>query len=132
MAPELPHLSGIVSVRRLPGIPPELLINYGKLIQEIIKTNKLTPVSRMEVMGMAAKSTRSASVLSEGDDWWSKWGGMKMAHLHYAGEVYTLNAAQWEQFSSTIMKDFSKKLASAKTISFNEFVEVVDAVSGIR
>jgi hypothetical protein len=126
------RLAGIPYIRRWPGIPPEILVNYGDLIQEIIKVNKLTPVSRLEAIGgMTTRSTATASTLNDHIEWWWKYGGMKAAHLHYAGEVYALNSAQWEQFSSAIVKDFSKKLAGSKNISYNELVEVVDAVSGI-
>jgi hypothetical protein len=131
MAQELQNrLAGIPLIRRWPGLPPEILINYGPQIQEMVKANKLIPVSKNEAMGAGIKAAAAVTTI-DSDLWWWKNGGMKMAHVHYAGEVYALNNAQWEQFSSSILKDFSKKLVSAKSISFNEFADVAEAVAGI-
>jgi hypothetical protein len=113
--------------RKWAGFPPEILINYGPIIQEIIKGNKLTPVSALPSMGAAVKASTRTIDVSSFVDWWWKYGGMKAWHLHYAGEVYALNEAQWQQFSSTVIKDFAKKLTASKSISFDNFVKIADA-----
>jgi len=125
------HLGGIPIIRRFPGLPPEILVNYGALIQETIKANKLTPVSKLDVMAPVAKAAEPTMMMYDWADWWWKWGGMKAAHLHYHGEVYALNEAQWREFSSKIVTDLSKKLAGAKNISFTEFGKVADAVNEV-
>lgn len=124
------RLVGIPIIRRWPGLPPEILVNYGLQIQEIIKANKLVPVSKMEAVGVNTRAAPAASTM-DADVWWWKNGGLKIAHVHYAGEVYVLDRAQWDQFSSMVLKDFAKKLSAAKTVSFNEFTDVAEAVTGL-
>jgi hypothetical protein len=116
---------------RLGGIPVELLINYKKLILDIIKTNNLSPVSKLESVGPVTRSTTAKVIIDDPDPWWWKYGGMRAAHLHYAGEVYVLDEAQWKKFSTTVMADFATKLTKAKNISFSELVNLSDAVSEI-
>lgn len=113
--------------RKWAGFPPEILINYGSIIQEIIKGNKLTPVSALPSMGAVVKTPTRTVDVSSAVDWWWKYGGMKAWHLHYAGEVYALDEAQWQQFSSTVIKDFARKLTDSKSISFDKFVKIADA-----
>jgi hypothetical protein len=127
---------------RFPGIPPEILINYASLIQEIIKTNRITPVSKIPAVSgvmerpqqMAtrlAKTTTLSQPLSDSIDWWWKYGGIRAAHLHFGDDVYMLDETQWQTFSTGVLKDFAKKLNRVKGISFNQFVEVADAVNEI-
>lgn len=125
----IPHLGGIPIIRRFPGLPPEILINYGNIVQETIKGIK--PVSKLEAMTPLAKTADANVAMADYTEWWWKNGGMKMAHLHYRGEVYALNEAQWKEFSSKIMMDFSKKLAGAKNVSFNEFSAVANAMNEV-
>jgi hypothetical protein len=128
--------------RRFPGIPPEILINHSSLIQEIIKSNKLTPVSQVEAVSTrimspqalparAARQAAPALALNDAVDWWWKYGGMKAAHLHYGEDVYILNESQWQSFASGVMKDISARLQRAKSISFEQFLDVTDGVRTI-
>jgi len=128
---------------RFPGIPPEILINYGSLIQEIIKVNKLIPVSKIEavktrvmvdaqpIATRSANQTTTAMSLNTGIDWWWKYGGMKVPHLHFGDDAYILNEAQWQTFTTGVMKDVTRKLTKAKNISFDQLVHVADAANEI-
>lgn len=58
-------------------------------------------------------------------------GGMRTPHLHYNGDIYILTKEQWKQFSSQILKDFSKKLAETSTISFEQLMELSDTVNSV-
>ena len=129
---------------RFPGIPPEILINYSGLIQQLVKEGKLIPISKMEsvrtrVMAgpqpepptLPVKTTALSIPLSNTVDWWWKYGGIRAPHLHYGEEVYTLNETQWQAFSSTVLRDVAKKLNRAKNIGFDQFVNVANATNEI-
>jgi hypothetical protein len=58
-------------------------------------------------------------------------GGIRAPHLHYNGEIYLLNKEQWNEFSGGIIKEFSKKLAETKNVSFNQLMELSDVMSEI-
>ena len=64
-------------------------------------------------------------------DWWWRYGGIRVPHLHYAGEAYLLDEKQWQTFSSTVMEDITKKLSAARSISFDHFVNVAGPASEI-
>ncbi len=127
-----------------PGIPPEILINYRDLIQSIIKENKLTPVSKMDsaitrIMlnpqplppKQATRSTAASLPLNDTVDWWWKYGGIRIPHIHYGEDVYALDEKQWQVFTSTVMRDVTKKLTGAKNISFDQFVNVANAANEV-
>jgi hypothetical protein len=49
-------------------------------------------------------------------------GGLKNPHLHYQGNVYLLDDAQWSKFTTPILKELSTKLTSSPSISFDGLV----------
>ena len=137
---QLSRLARIPPIIRYPGLPPDILVNFSKLIQDIIRSNKLIPVSKLEVDAPATRSASgartslrsapaAAASLNDSIDWWWKYGGMKSPHLHFNGDVFALNETQWQAFSSAVLKDFSRKLAGAKTIGFDQLIDVSDAVN---
>jgi hypothetical protein len=50
-------------------------------------------------------------------------GGLKNPHLHFKGNVYLLDDAQWNKFSAPILKELSTKLTSLPSISFDGLVD---------
>jgi hypothetical protein len=59
-------------------------------------------------------------------------GGIRVSHLHYKGEVYLLNARQWETFSKKVIADALVKLANVKAVSFDNLVQFAGAVEGMH
>jgi hypothetical protein len=58
-------------------------------------------------------------------------GGMKGPHLHFKGEVFVLNAEQWQSFTGEIMKDLQTKLSKARAVSFEQVRELSEAIDKI-
>ncbi|MEN8135814.1 MAG: hypothetical protein ABFS18_09825 [Thermodesulfobacteriota bacterium] len=58
-------------------------------------------------------------------------GGIRTPHIHFRGDVFLLNSKQWHEFSSTIIKDIQERLANAKSISFEQVMELSEATSSL-
>ncbi len=63
--------------------------------------------------------------------WDPRFGGMRMPHLHYNGEIYALNAEQWAEFSNTAVASLAGKLGKAKGIAFENLMDVSKAIAGV-
>ena len=130
---------------RYPGIPPEILITYGDLIQKMVKEYNLTPMSKIDSVrtrvmfnpqpeppgDINIRRSPMPATLNNSIDWWWKYGGIRAPHFHYGEDVYALDQRQWQEFSATVMKDISTKLTHAKSIGFDQFVNVANAVNEI-
>jgi len=58
-------------------------------------------------------------------------GGMRMPHLHYAGEIYTLNEAQWAEFSKGALAALTEKLGKAQRVRFEDVMQLTESAAGI-
>ena len=58
-------------------------------------------------------------------------GGIRVAHLHYKGDVYLLTPEQWKEFSAGIIKGFQEKLAKVSSIGFEQIMEISEAIGGL-
>jgi hypothetical protein len=58
-------------------------------------------------------------------------GGMKMPHLHYAGEIYILNEAQWAEFSKGAVSALAERMNKAQRVRFDDVMQLSEAVAGI-
>ena len=113
----------------------DFFIGYADLIAKFIEANRLKPVSAnvnlspdIKMKEMKAAGTAGSLYLIP---WWYK-GGKKFAHLHYAGEAYLLNEKQWQEFSTQVVADMSKKVAASRSVSFTGMLDLADAVSGMK
>ena len=112
------------------GVPSDYWLTHFKEIGAIIDKYKLTPVHQ-EALGIGVKqfSTEGGGRLV--DAIYDIRGGRKTPHLHYKGELYILNAAQWSELTKPVLEDFGKRIASAKTVSFESFMNVYEAAESI-
>lgn len=112
------------------GIPADLWLSKEAMIGKFIKDNKLKAVDQAS-LGAAVATTRSAAAPEKAisiDSLIDPRGGRKTPHLHYKGELYLLDKAQWEKFTRPILKELSAQLASVETIPFENMVEVSQAI----
>jgi hypothetical protein len=56
-------------------------------------------------------------------------GGMRMPHLHYAGEIYILSEGQWADFGKTAMKALVEKMGKMQKITFENVMQVSEALA---
>ena len=62
--------------------------------------------------------------------WPGFWGGIRTPHLHYNGDIYLLNAEQWNRFTTPVLKKLGEKIGSSQSISFDTFLDVSNSVPG--
>ena len=119
--------SEILRWKWLWGLPRPIWYTHEKFVKSFIEENKLKPIlgerAAMEHIGRERAIDIKYLIDIR--------GGKRTPHLHYRGDLYLMDAGQWKQFSNTIVKDLSKKLAAAKTVNFEQFMEVADAVGAI-
>jgi hypothetical protein len=58
-------------------------------------------------------------------------GGMRMPHLHYAGEIFILNEGQWAEFSKSAVSALAEKMGKAQKVTFESVMQVSDAIAGM-
>ena len=61
----------------------------------------------------------------------NKFGGLRMPHLHYNGDIYVLDKKQWNEFSRKIIEGFKSKLANAKSINPDQMVKISETIHEI-
>ncbi len=107
--------------------------SIGKFIQE----NKLTPIPQTQMPAFAgerpvesAQVARIAFPLIKVPDSDIR-GGIRVAHLHFEGKVYILKDEQWAKFSTKIISDCKAKLANVHAVSFDQGMELAEAVQSL-
>jgi len=56
-------------------------------------------------------------------------GGIRVPHLHFKGELYLLTREQWKTFAGDAINSFQDKMGQANAISFNQLMEISEAVN---
>lgn len=57
------------------------------------------------------------------------YGGMRVPHLHFQGNVYLLNDRQWRDFSGQVLESLNKKLSAAQAVAFDDVIDVAEVVN---
>jgi hypothetical protein len=109
------------------GMKDFWIIN-SSLIEQTIKEQGLKPLPPeapvAREMPLVPMEEKAAPIIWHGPI----YGGMRIAHLHFKGQIYPLNEDQWRKFSATVIKGFQAKLARANNVSFEHVMEISDAV----
>jgi hypothetical protein len=128
------NMSGIMSSIEMwkwrAGGLRDFWLTNAEQVGKFIDSNKLKPISQ-ESMEMRTAGTEKATEGSMLLQWWWKAGGIRVAHLHFEGNIYLLNANQWKAFSSTIIKEFGRKLSEAGTVNYGNLMNIADAMSEV-
>lgn len=116
------------------GWPGPWIINEAR-VRKFIELNKLNPVSQESIQTRALELETKAGreIKSQINPIYiiDPRGGMRNPHLHYKGKIYLLDSKQWNKFSGEIVKEFSKKLAAANSVTYEQLVELSDVMNGI-
>jgi hypothetical protein len=122
----------------LRGIPADLWLQHGRIVEGFIKEQKLKPVdpkflvTKLEVLTAEPQAVASATATAKARlNPIDIRGGIRIAHLHFQNNVYLLDAAQWKAFSGKVLEQFSAKLSKASTVSFDQLLDLSDAVDSI-
>ena len=105
------------------GIPADCWLGEEELIGKFITANKLKAAGKVAA-GVAKSTAKAISI----DNIIDPRGGRKTPHLHFKGDIYLLDAKQWREFSTPVLKEMSARLAAVRSIPFESFIEVSQAV----
>jgi hypothetical protein len=125
------------------GRPADIWLSHSVLVNKLIKQFKLKPLavesypsmpamdaSMIEETAMMSTRTKAATIMPPKLRWPRPFpGGLRIPHVHYGADVYLLNQTQWKDFSTSVLRDVSKRISSAKEISFEQVVELSEAVN---
>jgi len=107
-------------------------VSQVDVIERFIKAagNELTQirVAAQSPVKLEAKAEAPATV-GKVILWDPTRGGMRMPHLHYAGEIYILNESQWATFSKSAMKALADKLGKVQKVSFENVMQVSETLA---
>jgi hypothetical protein len=97
------------------GNSPYFVKNQTK-IAAFIQKNQLTPskIGYIKVTAPKAAAPPASFTPFRGTP------GIPVFHLHYKGEIYLLDKAQWGEFSKMIIADSKANIENAKELSFEE------------
>jgi hypothetical protein len=101
--------------------------------QELVKVRVAgqAPVAMEQPVAAAAHTGTVTPRESKVLIWDPRFGGMRMPHLHYRGEIYALNPEQWTEFSKMAVTSLAGKLGKAEKITFETLMDVSKAVAGM-
>jgi len=112
------------------GIPAPIWLKNIDMISAFISQNKLKPVppeslpNIQTVQAETAGQAKAALVI----DRRPYPGGIRIAHLHFRGELYLVKEELWRDFSGRIIKDFQAKLSNVKSVGFEDVMELSESV----
>jgi hypothetical protein len=108
-------------------------VSQVDMIERYIKTagNELIRihVAAQSPVGLEAKTGAPAAAAGKAIIWDPTRGGMRMPHLHYAGEIYILNESQWATFSKSAMKALTDNLGKVQKVTFENVMQVSEALA---
>lgn len=102
------------------GGPRDIWVKNEKMLGELIAKWKLQPYA-------AQAGKNKAFMYDPGIR-----GGIRMAHLHAKGNIYLVDEKQWKDFSGRVIRDFQAKLEKAQSVSFEQLMDISEAVEGVR
>jgi hypothetical protein len=97
-----------------------LMANRQELIQKFVTANKLAPFIQ----------PKFDPILQHHWPVWFKWGVIG-PHLHLNDKVYMLDDANWNKFTKTLFDDFKVKLDKAKSVSFNDALNLSNSIDAL-
>lgn len=121
------------------GIPADIWIKHIDIIESIIKKGQaklinevfLPPINEIAGAVNPAVATREAAPKATAAKQILKIpfpGGIRFAHFHYKGDVYRVSPEGWQQFSKGVVEGMMQKLGSAKSVSFEQVMELSGSI----
>ena len=94
-----------------------------------VKAELLEPALRPSEVTAPQVELRAAATPAAAWDRGGRYGGMRIPHFHYAGQVYLLNEQQWAAFSEKVLSGVKEKLAATHKVGYDELMGVADAAA---
>jgi hypothetical protein len=116
------------------GIPVPIWLNRMEMIKAFIKENDLKPAD-LETLPITPFMNQAAGAeLAERAPkvrWPGFPGGIRIPHLHYRGDIFLLKEEVWQNFSTGLVKDLQGRLGKAKSVSFEQAMEISEAIDSL-
>jgi hypothetical protein len=128
---ELERQAIIRAMQRTPinGKYYELWNQHAAEIGRFVKEQKLQQVTIVEEHAAVGAAPAKIARTDAGIYWWSKWGGMKAPHAHYADGIYAMTREQWATFTKNVTTTLVTQLQGAGQVSYAGFMEATDAIA---
>jgi hypothetical protein len=108
------------------GLPNPLWLQHSDLVKSFVDASKLQKVAP----GSLPMFELQNPIQGKPPLWPRPFpGGIRIPHLHFDGEVYTLTADQWKDFSSKVVRDLKDKIAKVNTVSFSQVLDLAEGVA---
>lgn len=116
----------------------DLWVHDVSMVRDFIKHHKLEAIGKEEML--ARKRVLDAPVMAVPVATEAHpgliprigyTGGMRAPHLHYDGEIYSLDRAQWREFSERTLHTLHERLAEVKKVGFEQLMKLSEAVSSV-
>ncbi len=126
------NLGFLLRPRPLPGPYPIFLAKSADIIKGAVSKYQLKPSSLTTPIETYLSMSQPSQMAEAGV---AKIrihnirGGLRIPHLHYEDKIYLLSDEQWKEFSGQVIAQVQEKLANAKTVSFEQLMEVSEAVN---
>ena len=119
------------------GIPADIWIKHVDIIEGIIKKGQaklineafLPPINEIAGAVNQVAATREAAPKAAKQILKIPFpGGIRFAHFHYKGDVYRVSPEGWQQFTKGVVEGMVQKLGSAKSVSFEQVMELSGSI----
>jgi hypothetical protein len=105
----------------------EFWVSQINVIEQFMKTagKELIQINEAAhgAVRQEAKAASGKAIL-----WDPTRGGMRMPHIHYAGEIYILNEKQWEDFSKLAMQSLTEKMGRMQKVPFEKVMQIAEGM----
>ncbi len=125
------------------GGPRDVWVSVHDKVEALIEAHRLRPIraellpehmlmvapvapAEVEMAGVTPRRAENIVLKRQGFA-----GGMRVPHLHFSGRVYLLNQEQWKEFSNVMLDSFREKLATVNAVSFDQLMELSEAVNAL-
>jgi hypothetical protein len=103
-------------------------VSQVNVIEQFMKSagKELTQINVVEhnAVKQESKAAAGKAIL-----WDPTRGGMRMPHIHYAGEIYILNEKQWDEFSKLALHALADKMGRMQKVPFENVMQIAEAIS---
>jgi hypothetical protein len=107
----------------------EFWVNQINVIEQFMKSAAGKELTQVNVATHSAVKQEMKAASGKAILWDPTRGGMRMPHLHYAGEIFLLNEKQWEDFSKLAMQALTEKMGKMQKVTFEKVMQIAEGMS---
>ncbi len=120
------RLVDVLERRWIYGLWDPIWIKNAHFVREFIEKNRVEQFTGGGPASSGAAAGGRQEVLAILDRPFP--GGIRAAHLHVGDHIFLPTEAQWKDFAGQVMEGFRAKLALAKTVNFEQVMELSNAI----